>query len=169
MRKLTVINDRDSTPFRYLDLPQELRLLILSYTSLVSPTAVQWRPRTGINWAQSRNCTDYGHGMIACPGSGFCSGPCLYTPGPNIDYSIGYPCCNNCKLEDHSTICYCSAQGLRWSSSCTCDFRCHALFSVSSQVRRDTISVYYTRNQIVITPYNNPMLRFMVLYEYARY
>lgn len=161
MKALTAPEVNHSGSFKYLQLPKELRLAILSNTDLVSSTLVQWRPRTEIYRIQSPTCTDYDHGKYACPGSGYCRGPCLYVLGPNIDESIEYPCCGACKPDDYSGICYCSAQSQRWSSSCTCDFHRHALFSVSRQVRQDALSVYYAHNQILVTPYNSPLMRLL--------
>ncbi|KAH8702921.1 hypothetical protein GQ44DRAFT_778365 [Phaeosphaeriaceae sp. PMI808] len=39
IQKLTFVRDVDPAPFRYLDLPQELRFAILEFTDLVSPNA----------------------------------------------------------------------------------------------------------------------------------
>jgi hypothetical protein len=70
-------------------------------------------------------------------------------------------CCRSCCPEDQSGICYCSNRGAVWSSSCKCHVPRHTLFWVSSQVRQDAIAVYYACNQILVTPYNTPMIRFI--------
>lgn len=45
------------------------------------------------------------------------------------------------------------------SSSCKCPYPGRALFSVNSQVRQDAIPIYYACNQILVTPYNSPVIR----------
>lgn len=157
---LTSDGERTPASFRFLSLPLEIRLAILTYTDLISSTMVQWRPRTRYARARAPNCTDHGHGPCTCQGGPcYCSGPCVYYAVANIDESWAYRCCNNCKPPDHSGVCYCSAQELKQSSSCTCTFRRHALFRVSSQVRHDALTVYYAYSQIAVTPYNSNSMR----------
>lgn len=155
VRKLTVV--QDPAPFRYLDLPPELRFAILEYI-LVSAHVVQWRPR---NWVERsppcQVCRDHGR-IITDEGDSLClPDDCLQAKlVPNIETKR---CCKRCAEEDYSGICYCSTHGQICSSSCRCQPPRHPLFSVSSQVRQDAIAVFYARNQVAVTYCGSPLFR----------
>jgi hypothetical protein len=163
VRKLTLFHTKDLKPFRYLDLPQEIRFAILEYTDLVSPDAVQWRPRKTIN-NKTTSCLDCKDGWdITSNKSAFpCS--CYSSPSTDIDNIQNYSCCGKCSPEDYSGICYCSGRGPICSSSCKCPNPGRALFFVNSQVRRDAIPIYYACNQILVTSYNSPVIRLVGSY-----
>jgi hypothetical protein len=165
IEKLTHVQDQDSVPFRYLDLPLEIRFAILEYTDLVSPRAVQWRPSNWIKRSPSCTyCPDHGQYVLADELEPPCS--CHCSPGPKIDDAFNwYRCCGHCRPEDHSGICYCSSRDSIWSSSCSCQYLRRDLFSVSRQVRQDAIAVYYAYNKILVTPYNSPIIRLMDSYD----
>jgi hypothetical protein len=163
VRKLTLFHTKDLKPFRYLDLPQEIRFAILEYTDLVSSDAVQWRPRKNINKATSScmDCTD-GWDITSNKSAFPCS--CYSSPSTDIDNIHNYSCCGNCSQEDYSGICYCSGRGPICSSSCKCPYPGRALFSVNNQIRQDAIPIYYACNQILVTPYNSPVIRLVGRY-----
>lgn len=79
----------------------------------------------------------------------------------DIDKLYTSHCCRECRPNDYSPICYCSSRGRVWSTSCKCRLPRHPLFSVSSKVRQDAISLYYTRHKLVVMPYNSPSSRDM--------
>jgi hypothetical protein len=163
VRKLTIFHAQNLKPFRYLDLPQEIRFAILEQTDLVCPDAVQWRPRKAIKPSQSCIDCDEEYGLMSDMSTLPCS--CCFSPSLDIDNVQWCPCCGNCSPEDHSGICYCSIRSPVCSSSCKCFFPRRTLLSVSSQVRRDAIAVYYACNQIRVTPYNSHSLRFAELHN----
>lgn len=138
-----------NTPFRYLDLPQELRLLILEYTDLVSEDYIQWRPRKVV-----LDCScEYEFEMRVMVAKDECiCATSNYRP-PNAD------CCGECGPSDESLICYCSKRGPTFSSSCRCRPLRPSLFSVSRQVRADAIHIYYSQNRFIVTPFNSLKLR----------
>jgi hypothetical protein len=165
IEKLTHVQDQDPVPFRYLDLPLEIRFAILEYTDLVSPCAVQWRPSNWIKRSPSCTyCPDHGQSVSADELEPPCS--CHRSPGPRIDDAFNsYRCCGHCRPEDHSGICYCLPRGSIWSSSCSCQYLRRDLFSVSRQVRQDAIAVYYAYNKILVTPYNSPIIWLVDSYD----
>jgi hypothetical protein len=134
----------------------------------VSPDIVQWRPRKLIGRSSFRShciyCDTHGYGLKIDESDNICSCHC-YTGldlGLDIDDAQQQqPCCEDCRPKDYSGLCYCSIKGSVWSSSCKCCVSRHTLFWVSKQVRYDAISVYYARNQILVTPYNCTVIRLM--------
>ncbi|KAH7390653.1 hypothetical protein BKA66DRAFT_41298 [Pyrenochaeta sp. MPI-SDFR-AT-0127] len=163
IRSLTLVYHRDITPFRYLDLPQELRFAILEYTDLVSPFAVQWRPREWI--VDSRSCLfDQRDGHRKMINKYEFPGSRQHYRGPNMEDIDRFSCCGQCSPEDNTNICYCSDYAPIRSSSCECHFSRRILFSVSRQVRQDALSVYYANNHILVTPYCSPKLRQAMCY-----
>ncbi|KAF2833161.1 hypothetical protein CC86DRAFT_5754 [Ophiobolus disseminans] len=166
VRKLTYVENRRNEPFRYLDLPQELRFAILEYTDLVSPVAVQWRPR---NWSRHAPICTYdidSNNRLMNESRPPYSCPC--EPGKNTDDAVEwYDCCQSCSPEDHSGICYCLlARDYIWSSSCSCPVPRQALFAVSGQLRRDALAVYYSANEILITSFDSPIMRLNRSWDY---
>lgn len=157
IQQLTSRPHRILKPFRYTDLPQEIRSIILEYTDLVSLDAVQWRPQRRIIRSSScAYCTaDEVTNNFECS--------CHRLPGPSVDSDEWFPCCGNCGPLDNSGICYCTTHCAIWSSSCTCGSPRHALFSVSRQVRQDAILVFYSHNRLLVTPHNSPRIRFVQL------
>jgi hypothetical protein len=159
-QKLTVISNPDRVPFRYLDLPQEIRFAILEYTDLVSPDAVQWRPRERIKPpVVCEYCESHGYRIENDDGEYICF--CHLYALSSIECIASHTCCRYCRSEDRSNICYCSYRGPIWSSACRCYLPRHTLFCVSSQVRQDAIATYYACNEILVTPYNSPVIRRM--------
>jgi hypothetical protein len=161
IQKLTRLSHPDPAPFRYSDLPQELRLTILEYTDLVSSDAVQWRPCSQLDVAG--DFEDYIEclGCITAGEADDCTCRAYRQRGPSkkIDELDSCWCCNHCRPDDHSYICYCSTRDAIKSSSCKCLLPRHPLFSVSSQIRQEATQVYYTHNKILITPFYSPILR----------
>jgi hypothetical protein len=121
-------------PFRFLDLPKEIQLQILSYTELVASRDLQ-------------------HVSAGCvPGRN----PVTFFEHVGIDinwYSndvtTGIKCCGKC--FDVSKICLCRARHAAFSTTCTCWRMPTALFQVSQKMRNDAESIFYSRNHF-LTP-----------------
>jgi hypothetical protein len=132
--------------------------------SMVCIRACFWCPGKYIDFrSQCKYCDTHGYSLKIDESDNICSCHC-YTGldlGPDIDNAQQQqqPCCEDCRPKDYSGLCYCSIKGSIWSSSCKCCVSRHTLFRVSKQVRYDAISVYYARNQILVTPYNCTVIR----------
>jgi hypothetical protein len=84
--------------------------------------------------------------------------------------SLGYPmipsdnesgpivCCEQCVPTTATRACFCSRKGRIFSTTCICHSPRHALFSVSQQVREDSIAIYYSRNRFLVTPFGCPTM-----------
>lgn len=167
--QLTASRMDSDRPFRYLDLPQELRSLILEYTELVSLKDVQWRPQTSIQPLIKTDRTgcicnmDPEYTNIEDTGTCVCGYAEVERNQSNWRaYNIHLlhtDCCGKCRPENASHICFCSRNGSLSSTSCICQRPRHPFFSVSRQTREDAIPIYYSQNKIVVTPHCCPMLR----------
>lgn len=173
IKRLTSVESTVTAPFKYLDLPQEIRLAILGYTNLISPDAVQWRPRlVHLKASACAYCDDFGTPTMINEDDQCCEPYRIsYIDKESTAASTQYYCCEKCSHDDHSRICYCSHRPATWSSSCNCSlYRRQAPFWVSRQVRWDAQAVYYNNNQVVVTPYNSSPLRNMhMVYNHWRY
>jgi hypothetical protein len=114
----------DPMPFRFMDLPQELRLHILRYTDLVTP-------RRSVTW-------DLAHGYRLF--SDMASLLWQFATPPNI------PC-----LVESGNGCFCRDVHAVWSPRCGCWENPAALFLVSSQMTEDARIVFYGENFIDVT------------------
>lgn len=133
-----------SRGFPYLDLPPELRLMILEYSDLVSPLDIQWR--------QSARETRPGE-----PKDPFdCH--CLARYGLDtllLRLEVTESCL--CTAVENSS---CLSPPWPWKDEDIRNYPCktalHPLFLVSKQVRDDAIRVYYSRNRFVLCPFGYP-------------
>jgi hypothetical protein len=124
---------------RFMDLPAEIRLLVLEHTDLISPCAeVEWNPEQKylIRLIDLRS------------GKSKYKSHCLYNE------------CGSCRsdvFEGWST-CFCQhghtvAMSPPPTSSCSCWQPPTSLFLVSHSLRRDALRVFYSRNRFVIASY----------------
>ncbi|KAH7368164.1 hypothetical protein B0T11DRAFT_276557 [Plectosphaerella cucumerina] len=114
----------DPTPFRFMDLPQELRLHILRYTDLVTP-------RKSVTW-------DLAHGYrLSIDMFSHFAQP------PNI------PC-----LVESGNGCFCRRVHAVWSPRCGCWENPASLFLVSRQMTEDARVVFYGENVIDLAANN---------------
>ncbi|KAF2737673.1 hypothetical protein EJ04DRAFT_574410 [Polyplosphaeria fusca] len=158
--------------FRFADLPKELRLQILEKTDLVSAKPIQWHPKKSEKKPHKCNCLATLGGEIWEETGCVCDlakwpDYLLTFEEYNEEYNDNFyswlptanTCCGRCKPDDEFHVCFCPQGKFGFSTTCRCRASRHSLFSVSRQVRQDTIQTYYSRNKIVVTPYGAPNLR----------
>ncbi|KAF2795482.1 hypothetical protein K505DRAFT_12483 [Melanomma pulvis-pyrius CBS 109.77] len=161
-------------PFRYLDLPQEIRLRILGFSDLCASPHVEWKPPTSLLdkidpvRRPCCDCHDYlGHIDEGIHFEG-CKQEYIVVPrgarnGLEMEFDhINDHCCvcpldyqSDCKLRNDPYMCIfdCSDH-----SSYTAPKRrawrqyCHSLFLVNHQVRQDAIPIFFQKRHFVITP-----------------
>ena len=124
--------DQIDSPFRFLDLPPELRCQILDYTDLVTPLCeVEWNPEKGYYLRYSTSgCHD-----------------CWELP------SSSHHACRYRNCWNYSNIgCFCSRSHAAFSSKCHCWSPPTSLFFVCRALLEDAQNVFFTRNRFVITP-----------------
>ena len=124
--------DQIESPFRFMDLPTELRCQALEYTDLVTPLCeVEWNPEKGYYLRYS---------------------PWRY--GGSWDYNsdmhraLRY---RNCWLRSNIG-CFCSRSHAAFSSKCHCWSPPTSLFFVCRALLEDAQYIFFTRNRFVITP-----------------
>jgi hypothetical protein len=126
-----------SEPFRYLDLPQEIRLQILQYTDLVTPHAE-------VEWATTRKYQIRLAGDDKLVHSPVCHNPtsdcwrCLC----NNDLKIGYVC-----FCPHVHSAFSSSQ---FDNPCSCWSPPTALFLVNHAMRQDAMRIFFRHNKFVL-------------------
>jgi hypothetical protein len=121
---------RQALPFRLMDLPNEIRLMILEATDLVTPFALAWSPYAAPNETRLFE-------IHAIEGFG------TVDPG-----WYRFACCRSCS----EYRCYCWTRQAAFSTTCTCWKVPIALFRVSSSFREDALSVFYNKNHFVVLP-----------------
>jgi hypothetical protein len=121
---------RQALPFRLMDLPNEIRLMILEATDLVTPFALAWSPHAAPNETRLFE-------IHAIEGFGTVD-PGWYRFAP----------CGSCS----EYRCYCWTRQAAFSTTCTCWKVPIALFRVSSSFREDALSVFYNKNHFVVLP-----------------
>ena len=120
------------SPFRFLDLPQELRRQILEYTDLVTPLCeVEWNPEKGFYVRFSFwRCG----GIWDCP--------------PQFHHSCQF---RNC--WDYPNVhCFCRRYHSAYSSKCNCWSPPTSLFLACHALREDAQAIFFMKNRFVITP-----------------
>ena len=125
-------SDPSESPFRFLDLPQELRRQILEYTDLITPLCeVEWNPGDGF-------CIRYS--TWGCRGSWDCP--------PHLHHSCQF---RNCWQYSQSG-CFCRSLYAAFSFQCHCWSPPTALFLVCKSLLKDAQAIFFMRNRFVITP-----------------
>lgn len=124
--------DLRSRPFRFLDLPTEIRRGILKYTGLVTPyNQVEWNPNRGfyvvfsLNVCEPDNCK------------------------PDIHRGCKFRFCM--PRDSDETGSFCSGRRSAYSLNCNCWIPAGALLKVCRSVYEDAIDVLYSCNRIIIT------------------
>lgn len=133
-------------PFRFLDLPAELRLQILSYTDLVTPFGeIEWDVSRGFYiryWREGgyRSCDPINaHGHYGTLNPSWREEPTPYLA---------------CWESSDSSGCYCAAYHAAHSSirRCMCWAPPTQLVLVSRQMREDALRTFYGQNRFIVVP-----------------
>ena len=123
--------DEPGCPFRFLDLPQELRRQILEYTELVTPLReVEWNPEKGFSLRYS---------TWRC-GDGYCP--------PTLHHACHF---RNCWYRSNIG-CFCRLRHSAYSSRCNCWSPPTSLFLVCRALQEDVQATFFMKNRFVITP-----------------
>lgn len=130
-----------SMPFRFLDLPEELRAKILEETDLLTPISeVLWRPNEGFRVTYDFDCRF------------------AYESHPGINCSCRkLRCRQNCL-----TGVFCPYKFAAASSTCCCWTPPTPLFLVCRQIHKEARKVFLNRNRFIITPsdhFRTPVVR----------
>ena len=124
--------DRLESPFRFFDLPQELRRQILEYTDLITPLCeVEWNPEDGFYVRYS---------TWRCGGIGDCY--------PHLRHACQF---RNC-WEYSNSGCFCRRSHAAFSSQCHCWSPPTSLFLVCRTLLADAQAIFFMKNRFVITP-----------------
>jgi hypothetical protein len=176
-------------PFRYLDLPLELRSRILEYSDLVSHADLEWKPSlSSIGCIPDPKCscqknTDH-HRFEEDQHMEDCKReylePAAIKKHLNVWDDCGWPlkhCCNNneyrtkkCKRTQANfceCIFYCNHCAGSSSAISKSMMGTHPLFLVSHQVREDATPVFFQRNRFVVSPPGIIPMRLVA--EWTRY
>lgn len=127
-----------STSSRFLNLPAELRMRILSYTDLITPwTEVAWSPRHRGFLASHTYCDNLAFAGASCP--------------PRLHHGCQFSRCY-ITYPEPSNGCFCRLQHSAFSSAtaCKCWASPQALFLVCRTLRADSQAVFYAGNRFVV-------------------
>lgn len=146
----TVSGKQNTPPFRYLDLPPEIRFQILAYSDLISSSGGRyWRPR----YSKPVPCP------LSCECRSVSKSRWWFCDWDHLDHCLDFSiscldCCHGCKTL--SSLCYCNhSHDVTFLSSCLCTFQRHPLLQVSRQVREDAIPVYYSQHRFIVAPFGS--------------
>ncbi|KAL2820155.1 hypothetical protein BDW59DRAFT_164768 [Aspergillus cavernicola] len=162
-------------PFRFLDLPSEIRLLVYGYTDLISPlNKLQWDPDHGYTLDPSfcppdcsppyDTCHPSMHRDCGSPNVSRCHcrhGLSSWHGGrPDCWTCTHYACqFNTCKARPaHGTdlgLSCCGAKSSAYSPACQCWKPPVALFSTSRTIREETQRVFFSQNAFEIPHYKS--------------
>jgi len=127
-------------PFRFLDLPQEVQLQILSYTDLLASRDLQ---RVTAGCVPGRNPVTF----FERAGIEFDASTDWDQDHFPTRYFNNLKCCGKC--FDVSGVCLCRARHAAFSITCTCWRIPTAIFQVSKKIKQDAESIFYSRNHFV--------------------
>lgn len=130
-------------PFRFLDLPPEIRQHILTFTDLVTPLReVEWA-RVHQNRASSGYCVEYMD--CECRERRFCH--------PEAHNAFRFQrCYDRFCHRFHATYCSDPGKITREDQRCRCWVPPPALFLVSHAMCNDAIQVFFKHNRFVVLP-----------------
>lgn len=141
--RLQTFTRSDHVPFRFLDLPYEVRHQILSYTDLITPlNEVNWSPKEDFHLRYSQNTCNgaISNDVSICP----------------------LPFHNACDLRDCRKLpprelgCFCRRYHAAYISKYQCWSPPRGLFRVCRIVREDALAVFFKGNKFIIMPSNDP-------------
>ncbi|KAF3769357.1 hypothetical protein M406DRAFT_75838 [Cryphonectria parasitica EP155] len=154
--------------FRFMDLPTELRMLILSYTDLVIPLKeVQWHPTRKYHLKnRQKRCDRFSYGVRSypCPDSGQDWIPMSRDRWPGAQ---NCPCDNgyfhyacifrNCWQHTGQGDCSCQRRHTAYSTNtdgCRCWTPPSGLFLVGRHFYRDAQSIFFNQNRVIVMPHS---------------
>lgn len=127
------------SPFRFLDLPFELRRHILSFTDLITPLSeVYWNPSKGyhLQYVQWR-----------------CSGDSMFEQCP----SHMHDGCQFRNCWQYANIgCFCRRYHSAYWAKCQCWAPPKTLFLVCQRMKKEAEAVFFENNQFVVMPDGDP-------------
>ncbi|TKX19746.1 hypothetical protein C1H76_7944 [Elsinoe australis] len=124
----------EQAPFRYMDLPRELRLMVLEHTDLVTPLQeLNWNKQYHLFWSHAFG-VPYGLREID-------EHPAFHL--------------RDCRLEDFYDGSFCSVRHSAHASSpgCECWAPPTPIFLAGHGLRDDANEVFFKRNRIIISPH----------------
>ena len=144
-------SDSPGHPFRFMDVPPELRQIILSYTDIVAPYCeVEWGATHGL-YSRYNHAAGY-RNFLKCGIHG------LSLKGERSPWA---------RKERKSAIgcwetsfphgCFCRARHAAHSTvfKCSCWAPPTAFFLVSRQMREEALQVFFTQNRFIMAPCHN--------------
>ena len=150
---MLMIGERDDMKFhRFLDLPRELQLHVLSFTKLSSPGGRFWsdEPRcrgllvSGV--PRSRNRVDYLRNF--------------WRPVPE-----DFEPCSWGRMEYRHKRYFCAVENAAWSPRCKCRRIPWSLFLVSKQMNTDATSILFSQNTLRFWEHPSYAMEFFELRE----
>lgn len=133
-------------PFRLLDLPREIRLRILEYTDLVTPSKeVMWHRNGSVSgyYVQRAPCHHY-------EGPGFCV--------PDCGGACRFSSCWQSPWKEPSIGCFCCLQHTAASTRCRCWATPTSLFLICRTIYSEANLIFYSQNRFIIvdSPSSDP-------------
>ena len=128
-------------PFRFMDMPREIRIQILQYTDLVAPMKeVMWNPKDGYS---IRYCiSEYPDEVEG-----------LFAHNPALLHSFKF---RNCWRKNQGVGCFCRRFHAVSPSGCGCWSTPTSLFLVCQDTLDDARMVFFSQNRFVITSSKGP-------------
>ncbi|KAL2818771.1 hypothetical protein BDW59DRAFT_165310 [Aspergillus cavernicola] len=169
------VTTEPAPPFRLLDLPREIRLLIFEYTDLLTPlNKLQWDPDHGYRLEPPFCVRDCGPPYDTChPNShkacGSPTAPPCHCPHDQSARRDGPPSCwicphyacqfSSCDAQpadgENLGLSCCGARASAYSPTCQCWKPPVALFGVSRALREEAMRVFFSRNSFEVPHYRS--------------
>ncbi|KAH7115332.1 hypothetical protein B0J11DRAFT_129543 [Dendryphion nanum] len=157
-RATALVHNTYTTPFRYLDLPTEVRQRILEFSDLVSKVDLEWKPSVSDIAPISEHkcsCNDSFCIELVLDRNGL-----VKHPSTSKNHAASSHCSPSCHStycrKDHNEFCACifSCKHAAYASTIRTPRRgVHPLFLVSHKVHDDAIPVFFRWNRFVVMPY----------------